>query len=167
MSLSQPVLAEFLQEAATTRRALERVRDDCLDWRPHEKSWTMRELASHLAEMPTWLEGILNTPGMNTEDTFDWQPFKAENRQELLDKFDKSVSDAERMLSQAADEALKQTWSFKAGDKTIFEAPRVGVVKTMLINHAVHHRGQLTVYLRLNDIPVPSIYGPSADEQGY
>ncbi len=167
MSLIEPILTEFKLESANTRKALERVPENRFDWKPHEKSWTLVQLASHLAEIPVWLGSILETDEMDVTAQGDYQPFRAQDRQQLLDTFDRNVKQAVELMKKAPTEKLGKTWRIRSGDDVLWEAPRIGVIKSMLINHAIQHRGQLTVYLRLNDVPVPSIYGPSADEPGF
>ncbi len=167
MSLSQMLLPEFDQEMANSRKCLERVPDDKLTWVPHEKSMTLGRLASHIAEIPIWLTQTLKT------DSFDLnppggEPWKATNlgsRKEILEFFDTQVAEARKVLEASTDDsAFHQKWSLLNGGETFFTMPRIAVIRSMVMNHIVHHRGQLTVYLRLNDIPVPSTYGPSADE---
>lgn len=166
MGIIDPVMAEFKLEAANTRKALERVPEGRFDWKPHPKSWTLAELASHIAEIPEWLGGILGTDEMVLGEG-DYKPFLASNRKELLERFDQSAAQAVEQMQGAEEEEWSRNWKIRAGEKVLWEQPRIHVVKTMLINHAIQHRGQLTVYLRLCDVPVPSIYGPSADERGY
>lgn len=168
MSLSAALLPEFDQEMSITRRVLERVPEDRFGWKPHEKSFSLGNLASHIATLPSLAVQALET------DSFDFappggEPFKmpvAKTRRELLEMFDQNVSAARAALAAASDEHLANTWTLLAGGQTIFTLPRTGVLRSILINHEIHHRGQLSVYLRLNDVPVPSIYGPSADEPG-
>ncbi len=167
MSSVQALLEEFQLEASKTRRTLERVPEERFGWKPHRKSWTMAQLASHIAEIPSWVAAMLQVDEMDLEGEFAYQPFLAENRQELLRKFDQSVDEARRMLASASEEKLSRIWRIRAGEKVLFEAPRLQAIKSTLINHAIQHRGQLTVYLRLNDVPVPALYGPSADEPGH
>jgi uncharacterized damage-inducible protein DinB len=166
MALSEALVAEFDQEMASTRRSLERVPEDKLEWQPHPKSMKMGRLAGHLAEIPSWAGMAID------KDSFDLQPpgapphkpFLPSSRQEALDLFDKNVAAARKALSGATDEQLFQSWSLLMTEKPIFTMPRMGVVRGMVLSHTIHHRAQLGVYLRLNDVPVPSIYGPSADE---
>lgn len=169
MSISQLMLPEFDHEMATTRRVLERVPDDKLDWQPHEKSMTFGRLASHVAELPGWVMSVLQ------KDSLDFappgspdSPRKAQvfaSRQEILETFDRSVASAREAIAATDDETFGKHWTLARGGQTIFNLPRAAVVRTLLLNHVIHHRGQLTVYLRLNDALVPSVYGPSADEQ--
>lgn len=164
MSLSQMLLPEFDHEMATTRRVLERVPDDKLDWQPHAKSMSLGRLASHVAELPGWVAKILPQDGFDMAAAPRRTPQVFPSRQELLDAFDRSVASARELIAATDDEAFRKVWTFSRGEQTIFALPRAGVLRTLLFNHVIHHRGQLTVYLRLNDVPVPSVYGPSADE---
>jgi len=168
MSISQALLPEFDHEMANTRKTLERVPDDKWGWKPHEKSMAMGALAFHLAFIPSWGVETIN------KDSIDVMPEggaptmpKATNRAEVLDLFDKSVAGAREAIAGATDEHLMKPWTLLAGGKTIFTLPRVGVLRGFVLSHSIHHRAQLGVYLRLNDIPVPSIYGPSADEGNF
>lgn len=166
MGLIDGLLPEFDQEMANTRRTLERVPADKFGWKPHEKSMAMGRLASHLAEMPSWATITVR------EESFDMappgappmQPQQANSPQELLEMLDKNVSAARAAIAASSDEDLMKPWSLLSGGKTILTLPRIVVLRTFVMNHSIHHRAQLGVYLRLNDIPVPAIYGPSADE---
>jgi len=166
MPLSEALLPEFDQELAGTRRTLERVPEEKFDWKPHEKSPTMGWLASHLANLPSW--AVL---GIERE-SFDLAPPdgppprtpQAKSRAELLETFERNRDAARAAIAGASDETLLKPWSLLSGGKTILTVPRIGVLRGFVLNHTIHHRAQLGVYLRLNDIPVPSLYGPSADE---
>jgi uncharacterized damage-inducible protein DinB len=166
MAITDALLPEFDDEMDRTRRTLERLPEDKLDWRPHPKSMTMGALATHLAQIPGWTVTAL------TEESFDVAPeggppmelVPAESRQEILDLFDRNRAAARAAMSGASDDQLRQTWTLLAGGKVVFSLPRVAVLRSFIMNHSIHHRAQLGVYLRLNDVPVPSIYGPSADE---
>ena len=168
MSLSDALLPEFDHEMANTRKSLERVPEDKLDWKPHTKSMTLGHLAGHLAEIPTWGATTVN------EGSFDiappdgpaHEPFKAKSVAEALERFDKNVADARAAIEGASDETLLRPWSLLHGGNTVFTLPRIAVLRSFVMSHSIHHRAQLGVYLRLNDVPVPSIYGPSADESG-
>jgi uncharacterized damage-inducible protein DinB len=169
MRISDMLLTEFDHEMANTRKTLERVPDDKFDWTPHQKSTTMGGLATHLANIPTWAVHAL------TKDSIDVAPVgeaplrtePAHSREEILERFDKAVTDARAAINEASNESLLQPWSLLSGGKTVMTLPRVGVLRGFVMNHNIHHRAQLGVYLRLNDIPVPSIYGPSADEGAF
>jgi uncharacterized damage-inducible protein DinB len=163
MTMSQALLPEFDNEMRLTRKALERVPDDKFDWKPHAKSMPMGKLAAHLAELPGFGTAMIKTDGMDF-DKGEYKPAVVTNRAELLALFDKTVADAREAIAGATDDHLRQPWKLVYQQKALFDAPRAVGLRGMMMNHVVHHRGQLTVYLRLNDIAVPSIYGPSADE---
>jgi uncharacterized damage-inducible protein DinB len=161
MSISAALLPEFDNEMATTRRTLERVPNEKLGWKPHEKSMSLGRLASHIAEMPSW--GVIGL-NMDALDLGDYKPWEGASRDEILAVFDKNVAGA-RAAMEAADDAKYMTnWSLTMGGKTLMTMPKIAVVRVFMMNHVIHHRGQFSVYLRLNDVAVPSIYGPSADE---
>ncbi|HLW54535.1 MAG TPA: DinB family protein [Candidatus Angelobacter sp.] len=165
MPLNQALLPEFDHEMATTRKVLERVPDDKLGWKPHDRSMTMGELATHLATISHWSEAIM---GQDSFDVATAPPTpKLKSRQEILGAFDQSAATARKVIAGASDDKMMKTWSLVAGGKTVFSLPRVGVLRSFIMNHSIHHRGQLSVYLRLNNVPVPSIYGPSADEGAF
>jgi uncharacterized damage-inducible protein DinB len=166
MSIAQSLLPEFDQEMAGTRKTLERVPEDKLDWRPHERSMTMAGLATHIANMMGWATVTL------AQDNFDIQPEgsapyheePAKSSAELLAKFDQGVASVRAALAATSDEAMMTNWSLLKGGAALFTMPRVAVLRGMIFNHIIHHRAQLCVYLRMNDVPVPALYGPSADE---
>ena len=161
MAISASLLPEFDHEMATSRTVIERVPADKFGYKPHEKSMTMGVLAGHIAEMPGWAVVGL------TQDSLDmsgYTPSPASTPAEVLASFDKNVAAARAAIAGASDETYFQTWSLKSGDKTLMSMPKIAVVRTFVMNHIIHHRGQLSVYLRLNNLSVPSIYGPSADE---
>jgi uncharacterized damage-inducible protein DinB len=168
MKISDAVLPEFDHETATTREVLSRVANDKLGFKPHEKSWDMASLASHIANLPSWAVDTL------TKDSFDYAPpgaepyksHKSSSQKELLEVFDKNSAAARQAIAATSDEDFMKPWTLLGGGKPVFTMPRIAVLRSMVMNHSVHHRGQLSVYLRLNDIPVPAIYGPSADETG-
>ncbi|WP_276134518.1 DinB family protein [Polluticoccus soli] len=161
--LNQLLIAELQREAASTRKILAVVPTDKLEWRPHEKSMTLGRLASHVAEIPHWL----NRPLEN--DVFDMaaQPYKpanCQNTQELLDLFETKLSAAIAALEKATDEDLAKQWTFRRGEHIVFQLSSYEAIRYMMGNHQVHHRGQLSVFLRLLDVPIPGMYGPSADD---
>jgi uncharacterized damage-inducible protein DinB len=163
------LLTEFDHEMANTRKTLERVPDDKFDWTPHQKSTTMGGLATHLANIPTWAVHALTKDSIDIAPVGD-APLRAEparSSAEVLERFDKAVADARAAIDAASNEELLQPWSLLSGGKTVMTLPRVGVLRGFVMNHNIHHRAQLGVYLRLNDIAVPSIYGPSADEGAF
>jgi uncharacterized damage-inducible protein DinB len=170
MALRDSILPEFDHEMAVTRKTLERVPEDKPDWKPHDKSMTMGRLAGHVAELPGFVTMCLQQDSFNVRPAGGGpsrQPLVMTSRKQLLDDFDKNVAGLRNTLSTASDETLLQSWSLFAGDKAIFTAPRIGVVRSFCLNHVIHHRAQLGVYLRLNNVPVPSVYGPSADENPF
>lgn len=166
MKISDALLPEFDQEMAGTRKTLERMPDGKLGWKPHPKSFAMGSLATHIVNMLGWTVDTIS------KDSFDISPpgappYKEEpitSNKELLERFDKNAAAARAAIAGASDETFMKSWSLLAGGKTLFTMPRVACIRGFVMNHTIHHRAQLTVYLRLNDIPVPSLYGPSADE---
>jgi uncharacterized damage-inducible protein DinB len=162
MKLTEMILAELQQEAATTRKMLERVPQDSFGWKPHEKSMALGQLAAHVANLfGTWLQSSL------TKDEFDLadsKPSKEETVPAILEAFDRHISEAVEILKTQSDEGLFNIWRLKRGGQVLFEMPRWVVVRSMVINHIIHHRGQLSVYLRLQNVPLPPVYGPTADE---
>jgi uncharacterized damage-inducible protein DinB len=166
MKISDSILPEFDNEMANTRKTLERCPEDKYGWKPHQKSWPMASLATHLANLPGWATMTLAQDSLDiAPDGNQPQPdAPVKTKDELLAKFDKSSSEARAAIADASDEQLMQPWSLLMTGRTIFTMPRIAVLRGMVFNHIIHHRGQLTVYLRLNDVPVPALYGPSADE---
>ena len=156
------LLSEFDHEMGTTRRLLERVPDDRLAWKPHDKSMTVGGLATHLGNIPHWAEIILNAEAFDLADAPPNLEPKA-SRADILSLFDEATK-ATRALLDRSDAEFMARWTLKRGGHEIFSMPRVAAFRSFVLNHMIHHRGQLSVYLRLNDIPVPAIYGPSADE---
>ena len=162
MTIKEALLAEYDHEMGTTRKLLDRVPDDRLAWKPHEKSMPFGALATHLGNIPRWGATIL------TESSFDIAAAPpnmaaAPSRVDILSLFDRTVQ-ATRGLMDRTDAEYLAPWSLKRGTQHMFTLPRVTAFRSFVINHTIHHRGQLSVYLRLNDIPVPPIYGPTADE---
>lgn len=159
------LLQELEQEAGNTRRTLERVPDDQLAWKPHEKSLSLGQLALHIATLP----GAITEVALRPQFEAGPRPLRpsAASRAELLEAFDKSLADAKTRLGALDDAALDVTWKRMNGDQVVMTLPRAAVFRTMLLNHWYHHRGQLTVYLRLLGVPLPAIYGPSADENPF
>lgn len=160
MSISETLLPELDVEMAITRKVLERVPTDKGKWKPHPKSFSLGHLAQLVAAMPGWLTNAVQETELNLGG---FSGYTYEKTEDLLKTFDKNVREARKAIQSSKDAAYTVPWSLKHGEHVIFTMPRAGVVR-QTINHLVHHRGQLTVYLRLNDIPVPSIYGPTADE---
>lgn len=167
MRLSELMLPEFDQEMANTRRMLERIPDDRLDFKPHEKSMALVGLATHLSNMPKWVVMVMK------EESFDMAPAGGEPVREdpvrsvagALEAFDRNAAAARAAIAETGDDDFMAPWTLLAGGNPVFKMPRYSVVRTTIINHMIHHRAQLGVYLRLNDIPVPAIYGPTADGQ--
>lgn len=157
-------LPEFDHEMANTRKALERIPDDKLDFKPHERSFSLLQLGGHLANLPSWTVMILTTTELDVSGPFE-QP-KIDSRDDILSTFDANVAQARGGLESASVDDLMVPWAMKMGDEVVFSMPRAAVLRSFILNHNVHHRGQLTVYLRLIGVPVPALYGPSADEQG-
>ncbi len=166
MAIKESILPEFDHEMATTRKLLERVPEAKADWQPHPKSMTLGKLSIHVATLPQWAittmkqtELDMNPPG--------GEPMKQavfESTAAMLATFDAKVREARAAIAAAEDKDFMVPWAFKNGGQVIFSMPRVAVLRSFVTNHLIHHRGQLSVYLRLNDVPIPSIYGPSADE---
>ncbi len=163
MSLSSSFLGEFDHEMSNTRKVLERVPTDKLAWKPHAKSMTMGRLASHIAEMPIWVLRALGAPEYDFAVGGTLRHDIPSTR-EIVEAFDKNLADAREAIAGAGDDALREKWTLRRGDRVAFTLPRIAVLRALVLNHVIHHRGQLTVYLRLNDAPVPALYGPSADE---
>jgi uncharacterized damage-inducible protein DinB len=167
MKISETVLPEFDQEMASTRKVLERVPAAKFSWKPHPKSSEFGALAAHIANMPDWAGLTMQS------DSFDYAPPgappyqtpKYTSTEDLLAAFDKSVAQGRSAIAAADDSKFLAPWTLMAGGQTIMTMPRIAVIRTFVMNHTIHHRAQLGVYLRLNDIPVPGLYGPSADEQ--
>ncbi len=162
MSIIEMLLKELDQESQTTRKMLQRVPDGKFDWKPHEKSMTIRQLATHIAELPSWISMALTTDGLDFADN-PYDPVIINNTAGLLHLFEKSLADGKAHLAAAAEDQLEQTWTLRNGEQVL-----MSITKGETIRHAysqtVHHRAQLGVYFRLLNIPVPASYGPSADE---
>jgi uncharacterized damage-inducible protein DinB len=161
MSEAAKLIPEFDQEMASTRRVIERVPGDRGEWRPHPKSFPVGHLTQLVATMPGWITRTIRDPEI---DLAQGGGYSFQSTESLLQQFDQHVAEAREALGATDDAAFAEDWSLKMGERTIFTLPR-GVVVRQHINHLVHHRGQLTVYLRLLDVPVPSTYGPTADER--
>lgn len=160
MSISETLLPEFDQEMAATRRVLERVPDDQPGWKPHPKSFSIAHLAQLLARMPAWIGQALTETGL---DLTSFSGYSDERTQTLLEVFDEGVRKSREAIAAAQDADYQVPWSLKMKGQVLFTLPRAAVVRQN-ISHLAHHRGQMTVYLRLRDVPVPSVYGPTADE---
>jgi uncharacterized damage-inducible protein DinB len=160
MGFAETFLPEFEQEMKTTRRLLERVPSEKGPWKPHEKSFPLGHLTQLVATMPGWITNALRE---NSLDLSAGPGYSFQETEDLLAQFDRLVAEAKEAIAETEDASLDETWSLTMGDKILFSSPR-GVVVRQDLSHLVHHRGQLTVYLRLIDVPIPSIYGPTADE---
>ncbi len=162
MPLKDGLLAEFDHEMATTRRLLERLPEGSLSWKPHDKSMSFGGLGTHLGNIPRWAQEILTAPSFDLADAPP--PLEARaSRAEILASFDEATASTRRLMDRTDAEYLA-TWSLHRSGQEMFSMPRIAAFRTFVLYHLVHHRGQLSVYLRLNGIPVPAIYGPTADE---
>ncbi len=163
MSIAQSLLPEFDHEFATLRKTLERVPDGKGDYTPHTKSMTMARLSGHLAELGGWVNATLEADELDFSKV-PYAPFHPASTADLLAKFDEIVGLARPVLAAATDAEMMKPWTLRTGDAVYFTMPKVAVLRTFVMNHMIHHRAQLGVYLRLLDVPVPGTYGPSADE---
>jgi uncharacterized damage-inducible protein DinB len=166
MAISQSLLPEIDHEIISTRKHLERVPEQKFAWKPHEKSMAMGGLATHIANIPTWVGHTLNKDEMDMAPP-GAPPHKMEqaaSRKELLESFEKNMAEARAVIAGSSDEQFFMNWSLLVGGKRLFTMPKIAVLRGFVFNHLYHHRAQLGVYLRLNNIPVPETYGPSADE---
>lgn len=164
MPIADSLLPEFDHEMANTRKVLERLPENKFGWKPHQKSFTMGALATHVSHLPFWAVMTIERDSIDVAAPMD-NP-EAKTRAELLERFDRNTAAARGAITGTSDERMHAPWSLVAGDKTLFTMPRIAVLRSFVMNHMIHHRAQLGVYLRLNDVPVPALYGPSADEQG-
>lgn len=164
MAIKDALLPEYDQEMKTTRKLLERVPDNEFGWKPHEKSMTFGRLAGHLVELPAFASAILDNTSWDVAQSAEHPRMEFKSQADLLATFDSGVAATRAKIDSKTDADLTSPWSLKKGGQTMFTLPKAAVLRTFLLNHSVHHRGQLSVYLRLKNIPVPSIYGPSADE---
>lgn len=162
MSIAELLLPEFDQEMANTRKMLECVPDGKFDYKPHEKSMILGRLAGHTAEMASWVTMTLTTERLDL--TPDMKPSDPKTREALLGLFDKAAQEARASLAAATDEDMAKMWTLTYAGQTIFSIPRSAVIRGMVMNHVIHHRAQLGVYLRMMDVAIPGMYGPSADE---
>lgn len=163
---AQALIAELEAEAPATRRVLERVPGDRLDWRPHPKSMSLGQLAHHVASMPASISRMAALDGLDAS-TVDFEPTPAESAEAVLATHEASLVEAHDYLAGLTEETAMAPWRFSYGEREIFTMPRIGLLRTLAFNHLYHHRGQLTVYLRLLGIPVPVVYGRSADENPF
>ncbi len=161
MSLSKALAEELRQEAVSTRKMLERVPEDAFDWKPHEKSTSLGRLAGHIVQLPGMVSPIMT---MDELDFANVPPFTPASASELVEKFDENIADAIGQLQGQPDENLQKPWRLLINGHELFQMPRAAFIRSVMLNHLIHHRGQLSVYLRLRDVPLPSVYGPTADE---
>jgi uncharacterized damage-inducible protein DinB len=166
MRIADAFTGELEIEAATTRRVLERVPGDRLSWRPHPKSSSLGELSLHVATLPREFIGFIQTDRLDFNAVDTRQPMP-ESKDSLLTAFEDSLQAARAYFAALDDAGAMSMWTLAAADRDLFSAPRAGVIRSFLFNHLYHHRGQLLVYLRLLDVPLPSVYGPSADENPF
>jgi uncharacterized damage-inducible protein DinB len=164
MRLADSMISEVDQEAQTTKRVLDRVPEDKLSWRPHPRSYSLGQLALHIASAQG---NVAALAAMDTVEAPTFSQPEAKSRQEILDAFSKSIESAKETVSQMDDARLMSTWILTKNGQAIMAIPRIGFLRSVLLNHVYHHRGQLSVYLRMLEVPVPSIYGPSADENPF
>jgi uncharacterized damage-inducible protein DinB len=168
MALKDALLPEFDHEMAVTRRVLERVPFQDVSWRPHPRSTTLGGLASHLADIPQWTGAILNKSGydIGADGNGNGGPtLRHASLPDLLESFDRNIRAARELLREANDARLLEPWTLKDKGQEVFTLPKVATLRSFVFSHVIHHRGQMSVYLRMRDVPVPSIYGPSADER--
>jgi uncharacterized damage-inducible protein DinB len=164
MSYAESILPEFDREMANTRKVLERIPDDRLDWQPHPKSHTIGWNANHVADILNWAVTVLSTPSLDIAPV-GGEAYSRQNltsRQEILDLFDRNVAAARQAITEAKD--VTSPWTLLQAGNPIFTMPRSAVIRSMVLNHLIHHRAHLLVYLRMNDVAVPGMYGPSGDE---
>ena len=165
MQLNKLMSEEYKQEAVLTKKMLERVPFNNPTWKPHEKSMTIQRLASHIAEIPIWMLRTLSADHFDFASVAQQEKYHAKDQAELLQKFEESYSRALEAFTRATEDVLMDSWTVRRGDQVIFSIPRIVAIRKWVFSHTIHHRAQLSVYLRLNGIPVPGMYGPSADER--
>jgi uncharacterized damage-inducible protein DinB len=165
MGLTDAFLAEFDHEMGTTRKLLERLPESRLGWKPHDRSMSLGRLATHVAEIPIWGDRIVTEMELNLVGPYT--PREEQSRDAILALFDETTGKMRKTLVGKSDGELMVPWALKRDGKVVFSLPRAAMLRSMVFNHLVHHRGQLSVYLRLNDVPLPPMYGPSADEGGF
>jgi len=163
MTLAEHLIADFTAEAANTRKLLEAVPEDRLDWKPHPKSFSLGQLAGHIAETPTWV-GAFVEDGMDFEQLADYQPLVVGSRAELMKAFEDAIAGFAAPLQGKDDAFMTGTWTMRKGEQVLMAGPRAKVMREIMLHHLIHHRGQLTVYLRQLDVAVPATYGGTADE---
>ena len=161
------LLPEYDRETETTRRVLERVPESAFEWKPHERSMTLGALAVHVAALPTWTANVMNADSFDIADEPTNHYAQPASATDLLSTFDENVASARTLLLNRSDGEFNQSWTLKRGTQDVFTLPRIAMLRYFVLNHLIHHRGQLSVYLRLQSIAVPAMYGPSADEGGF
>lgn len=164
MTIAEHLLADFLMEAESTRKVLDAVPAERLDWQPHEKSMSLGRLAGHVAETPSWAPSMMEDEMDFAGVADSWKPFIPAGKTDLMQGFERNVKDFEKLLAGRQDDFMNGTWTARHGDQVVMAMPRHTALRTTLVHHVIHHRGQLTVYLRLLGVPVPGTYGPTADE---
>src|SRR5215204_1951526 len=162
-NLATAFIGELRQESVATLKCLERIPKDKFGWQPHERSMTLGRLATHIAEMSGWVAVTATTDELDF-NAKEYKPFDPQSTSEIVELFDTNLKSAIAALENLSDEEMMKDWTLRNGEQIYFTMPKIQCLRGMCFNHIVHHRGQLTVYLRLNDIPVPAVYGPSADE---
>lgn len=165
MALKDAFIAEIKHEASLTKKMLERVPLDKKDWKPHEKSMSLGRLATHVADINHWVSDIIHIDDFDFMKDFNFKTVTAASNEELLEIFHTTLDKAIADLSAMNDEDFVKTWTVRRGDQVMFNTPKKISIRNWAMNHMIHHRGQLSVYLRLLDVPVPGMYGPSADEK--
>ncbi|CAF3780210.1 unnamed protein product [Rotaria sp. Silwood1] len=163
MAINEAMLAEMQHEAVSTRKTLERIPEDKFSWKPHEKSMTLGRLAGHTAEINAWMNHTINKDVLDFSKE-EYKSFEPKTTAELLKFYDDTYNEAVEILKTASDEQMMQMWTLRNGETIYMTMPKVAVLRGFIMSHLIHHRAQLGVYLRMLDIPVPSVYGPSADE---
>lgn len=165
MSVKTAFIAELKYESSLTKKMLERVSFDKKDWKPHEKSMTLGRLASHVAQVTNWASTIIHIDDFDFMKDYDFNPRNAESTSELLEIFQTNLDEAISDLENVNEDDLSKNWTVRRGEQVMFNTPKKVAIRGWALNHMVHHRGQLSVYLRLLNVPVPGMYGPSADER--
>ncbi|MCB0729000.1 MAG: hypothetical protein KDD00_16155 [Ignavibacteriae bacterium] len=163
MPLNEALIAELQQEAAATRKMLERVPEKSNSWKPHEKSMDLGRLSQHISEIPMWVPETVDKDELDFAKE-EYTPKGGSTNEELLKNFDLNLANAIECLKNASDEKLMGNWTMRNGEKVYFTMPKIAVLRGFVMSHLIHHRGQLSVYMRMLDIPLPSVYGPTADE---
>ena len=166
MAIKDALLPEFDHEMATTRRLLERLPEAEFAWKPHDRSMALGQLAGHIANLPQWCSATLASTVFDLDALpVDTRPQLPVSRAAVIEEFDGKVAAARNQLTSTTDAEFMTPWTLKKGGQEVFTLPRISAIRSFVMNHLIHHRGQLSVYLRLKDVPLPSIYGPTADEQ--